>query len=135
MGSFFQEWRINIYRGALIVRTPGPNRVNRGRYYGMSERSERGTLYFPSSNMTIKTIAMTFKTIEMTIIMTINTIVMTIKTIFRTMNSKYLEWLRAIENSATSYLEWLQACRDWHQISYNILGCQYLRDRIMHYLN
>jgi hypothetical protein len=27
MGSFVQEWRINIYRGALIVRTPGTNRV------------------------------------------------------------------------------------------------------------
>jgi hypothetical protein len=27
MGSLIQEWRINIYRGALIVRTPGTNRV------------------------------------------------------------------------------------------------------------
>jgi hypothetical protein len=27
MGSFVQEWRINIYRGALIVRTPGTNRI------------------------------------------------------------------------------------------------------------
>jgi hypothetical protein len=27
MGSFVQEWRINIYRGALIVCTPGTNRV------------------------------------------------------------------------------------------------------------
>jgi hypothetical protein len=29
MGSFVQEWRINIYRGAFIVRTPGTNRVKR----------------------------------------------------------------------------------------------------------
>jgi hypothetical protein len=65
--------------------------------------------------------------------MTIKTIVMTIKTVVRTMN--YLEWLRAIENSATSYLERLQACRGWLEISYNILGCQYVMDRIMQYLN
>ena len=32
-----------------------------GRYYGMSERSERGTSYRPSSNMTIKTIVMVIK--------------------------------------------------------------------------
>ena len=25
MESFVQEWQINIYRGALIVRTPGTN--------------------------------------------------------------------------------------------------------------
>jgi hypothetical protein len=56
--------------------------------------------------MTIKTIVMTIRTIVMTvktIVMTIKTIVMTIKTIVRTMN--YLEWLRSIENSATSYLD------------------------------
>jgi hypothetical protein len=28
MGSFVQEWRINIYRDALIVRTTGTDRVN-----------------------------------------------------------------------------------------------------------
>jgi hypothetical protein len=28
MGSLVQEWGINIYRGALIVRTLGTNRVN-----------------------------------------------------------------------------------------------------------
>jgi hypothetical protein len=49
--------------------------------------------------MTIKTIVVTNKTI----VITIKTIVMTIKTIIRTMN--YLEWLQAIENSATCYLE------------------------------
>jgi hypothetical protein len=27
MGSFVEEWQINIYRGALIVCTPGTNRV------------------------------------------------------------------------------------------------------------
>jgi hypothetical protein len=27
--SFVQEWPINIYRGALIVRTPGTNRLLR----------------------------------------------------------------------------------------------------------
>ena len=86
--------------------------------------------------MTIKTIVMTIKTIVMTIktiVMTIKTIVMTFKTIVMTMN--YLERLRAIENSVTSYVERLQACPDWRQISYNILGCQYVNDRIRQCLN
>jgi hypothetical protein len=33
MGSFVQEWRINIYRGALIVSTPGTNRVKTNIWY------------------------------------------------------------------------------------------------------
>ena len=61
-----------------------------GRYYGISERSERGTIYRPSSNMTIKTIVMTIKTIVTaikTIVMTIKIIVMTIKIIFTTIKT------------------------------------------------